>query len=261
MNRLSNPYQLTLLVYLISTAYVSAVAQSYPNSIVSTDFDLVSDEDPSCFVALRYQGIEKAEMPDKTRDGGLFGKAHIFVATYSDDTSVQLAIDSTIDTELRAKTEALRYATRLGKLPTVLRAGVERLVVHEGNPDATAFSDVGLIVVYSDNATKRIATHDLEETLFHESVHAAWDKKYAKSPEWLKAQVSDGTFATLYAKKNPSLEDLAESALFAYAVIHHPDRLPPADLERIQRAIPARILFVERLIPMDKPIFSDADKH
>lgn len=245
-----------LLLWLLSARSV-AVGQEYPSSVVGTDFDIITDDDPSCFVHLKYKGIESVEMPDKTQDRALFQDGHLLVATYSDKTTVNIAVDVSFKSPQAAETEALRYATRLGKLPSALRAGVNRLVVHGGNEDATAFSDVGLIVVYSANASKRIASHDLEETLFHESVHAAWDKKYAKSPNWQRAQAADGAFATLYAKKHPGLEDLAESALLAYAVIHHPDRLPIEDLERLKGRISSRILFVERLIPIDKPIFFD----
>ena len=118
----------------------------------------------------------------------------------------------------------------------------------------TAFSDVGLIVLYSDNATKRIGTHDLEETVFHESVHAAWDKTHATSAEWKDAQKKDGGFVTDYARKNPKGEDLAESALFAYTLIHHPNRIPKEEAAKIARAIPNRIAFVEKLLPKDKPL-------
>lgn len=238
----------------------AAAAQEYSSSVVGTDFDIITDNDPTCFEQLKYKGSRSEEMPDKSNDAQLFKTAHVFVAAYSDNTKITIAVDADFETEKAANKEALRYAIRLGKLPTVLRAGVHRLVVHKGNEDTTAFSDVGLIVVYSANATKRISTHDLEETLFHESVHAAWDKKHAKSAAWKRAQMSDGTFATLYGKKKPSLEDLAESALFAYAMIHHPDRLPLEDRKRISKAIPARIDFVQDLIPFGKPVIFDSNQ-
>jgi len=131
---------------------------------------------------------------------------------------------------------------------------VERVVVHLGGEDTTAFSDVGLIVLYSANATKRIGTHDLEETVFHEAVHAAWDRPHRESPAWREAQERDGRFVTDYAAKHPGGEDLAESALFAYALIHRPDRIPADEAARIREAIPARIEFVAGLLPPDEPL-------
>lgn len=232
------------------------LAQDYKNSIASTDFDFIHESDPSAFERLEFTGKRVCEMPDK-RFGNqpLRQPAFVFVAAFSDGTRVQLAIDSAFKTKEAARTEAMRYVAGLGKLPTTLRKGVQRLVVHKGGRETTAFSDVGLIVVYSENATKRISNHDLEETIFHESVHAAWDKQHASSEAWRRAQAQDGGFVTMYAKQNPDGEDLAESALFAYMLTHHPERIPASEAKEIRKAIPARIRFVAALIPPDQPIF------
>lgn len=253
-------HRLLLVVLTLPVAMQPSfmAAQQYSTSVVGTDFDFIVDSDPSCFEHLIFVERGKREMPDKTADRPLFQDAFVFRSAYTDSTAVEISIDGDFGSEEAARADAMRYATRLGKLPTALRKGVDRLVVHKGHEDTTAFSDVGLIVLYSDNATKRISTHDLEETLFHESVHAAWDRKYANSLEWKKAQVADNTFVTTYAKKKPALEDLAESALFAYVLTHHPKRIPVADRRQLIKAIPARIDFVVQLIPLDKPIFYDA---
>jgi hypothetical protein len=79
-----------------------------------------------------------------------------------------------------------------------------------------------------------------EETVFHESVHAVWDKTHARSAEWMDAQTKDGSFITDYARRNPKGEDLAESALFAFTLIHHPDRIPREAAAKIERAIPPK---------------------
>lgn len=234
----------------------AARAQEFSSSVVGTSFDFITDSDPSSFLCLESKGHGPREMPDKTGAGPLVQPAFIFVAYFEDGTSLDMAIDDAFETADRAREEAMRYVPRLGKLPTVLRRGVARMVVHRGGEDTTAFSDVGLIVVYSDNATKRISTHDLEETIFHESVHASWDRQHAKSPEWRAAQSSDDRFVTRYARKHPAGEDLAESTLFAYTLLHHTERIPPEDAERIRSEIPARIAFVKDLIPPGEPIFT-----
>jgi hypothetical protein len=246
---------LIAVAFLLASAHQDDDKPLYPSSVVGTDFDFIKESDPDTFVELESLGQGKAEMPDKTdKPAPLVKPAFLFVSQYRDGTSINLAIDVRFETEEAARNEALRYTPRLGKLPTALRRGVKRVVVHKGGEDATAFSDVGLIVLYSGNATKRIGTHDLEETVFHESVHAAWDKQHRESPGWLEAQKKDGRFVTEYARKNPKGEDLAESALFAYTLIHHPDRIPKDDAARIRRCIPARIAFVETLVPPGKPI-------
>jgi len=230
-------------------------APPYRSSVVGTDFDFITESDPDTFGRLEDKGQGPAEMPDKSdRSAPLVQEAFLFVAHFNDGTRVRLAIDADFKTQDSARQEALRYTPRLGKLPTALRRGVERVVIHKGGENVTAFSDVGLIVLYADNATKRIGTHDLEETVFHESVHAAWDKTHAKSAEWQDAQKKDGGYVTDYARKLPQGEDLAESALFAYALLHHPDRIPKEEAARIARLIPNRIAFVEKLLPKDKPL-------
>ncbi|MEK7487516.1 MAG: hypothetical protein AABZ60_24570 [Planctomycetota bacterium] len=229
-------------------------AQLYRSSVVGTEFDYILETDPSTFLCLEYKGQGLREMPDKSSSDPLIQQAFIFVSYFEDGTSIDMALDFDFQSEEEARKEALRYTSRLGKLPTVLRDGVKRMVIHKSEKDTTAFSDNGLIILYSYNATKRISTHDLEETIFHESVHAAWDHLYRESSAWLSAQQSDQEFVTHYAKKNPT-EDLAESALFAYTLLHYPGRIPLADATKIQQMIPARIAFIKTLLPSDQPIF------
>lgn len=245
--------QLLVVAALLTAASRSGAQTLYRSSVVGTDFDFVVESDPDTFVKLESKGQDRCEMPDKTSEAPLRQQAFVFVSHYSDGSRVHMAIDADFATEEKARKEAMRYVPRLGRLPTSLRGGVERLVVHKGGEDATAFSDVGLIVVYSDNATKRIGTHDLEETIFHESVHAAWDKQHEESAAWLEAQRLDGGFLTGYAEENHS-EDLAESALFAYTLLHHPERIPAAHAAKIRKAIPARISFVGALLPAGRPL-------
>ena len=226
----------------------------YRSSVVGTDFDFIQESDPDVFERLDYRGEGLPEMPDKRGGATQRQKAFLFVARFTDGTRVLLSIDADFGSEEAARKEALRYTPRLGRLPTALRDGVVRVVVHQGGEDTTAFSGEGLMVLYSENATKRIGTHDLEETVFHESVHAAWDPLHETSAAWLAAQERDGRFVTDYAAEKPKGEDLAESALFAFALTHHPKRIPRTDAARIRKAIPARIEFVARLLPKDKPL-------
>jgi len=248
-------FPLPLLALALACPRMPTPEQEYASSVVGTDFDFIVDADPSTFLCLEFKGQRMREMPDKVVRGPLVQPALVFMAYYDDGTAVDLALDVDFGSESAAREEALRYATRLGKLPTTLRGGVKRIVVHAGPTEATAFSDEGVIALYSANATKRVATHDLEETLFHESVHAAWDARHRHSAGWLAAQKADGTFVTAYGAKKPDREDLAESSLFAYTLLHHPERIPVEHAARIRAAIPARIAFIEKLVPPGEPIF------
>ncbi len=227
----------------------------YRSSITATDFDFITTKDPSVFEKLEYRSTGLEEMPDKRSDDAeLFQEAFVFAAQFKDGTRLKLYVDGDFESQAEALKEARRYVEPLGRLPTVLRAGVQRLVIHKGGENTTAFSDQGLIVVYSDNVTKRISTHDLEETLFHESVHATWDAKHAGSEDWQRAQLADGGYLTVYGKENSRREDLAESAIFAFVLPHHPDRIPEEEKQRIRKVIPNRMNYIAELIPADKPL-------
>lgn len=93
----------------------------------------------------------------------------------------------------------------------------------------------------------RISNNDLEETIFHESIHAALDSEYLESTEWLNAQQNDDAFITQYAKDNSNKEDMAESALFSYTMIKYPNRLTPEIETWVKTNIPNRYAFFETI--------------
>ncbi len=217
----------------------------YRSSVVGTDFDFITENDPSTFDRLEYAGLKEFEMPDKRGSGEpLLQDAHVFDAHFTDGTKVSIALDKDFGTRQAAEQDAMRYAPRLGKLPSLYRQNLRHIVVHQGGVDTTAFAeDKGnFFVLYSENATKRIGTHDLEETLFHEATHASIQVNLLNGAAWKKAKTLDNAYITNYAETEDQ-EDFAESALFAYTLIHHPERFPTVDREKIARQIPNRIAF------------------
>lgn len=239
-----------LLTLLLRQSHDTAKPM-YPSSVVGTDFDFIRESDPSVWEKSTFLKKARAEMPDKTKDAELFQDAYQFEGTYRDKVKVHFAVHERIGSEAEAKKYVDLAGVRLGRIPHILRKGVERVVINVGN--ATAFSDRGLIVLYTENMGKRIGTHDLEETMFHESVHATWDKDHAAAPGWKAAQQSDPGFVTDYAKRLPEGEDLAESALFAVTLVHHPDRLPPDVSKQLRPLMPSRIAYIEKLFPKSAP--------
>jgi hypothetical protein len=235
----------------------TAHAQIYKSSVVGTEYDFITEADPSAFERLEYVGLELREMADKRPETPeLWKRGYVFHAFFRDRTRVVIVIDAAFGSPEAANAEAMRYVHPLGKLPTLMRSGLRQsLVVHQGGENFTAFSDEGLIIVYADNASKRIATHDLEETIFHESVHASLDRQHRESAGWREAQKKDAAFITNYAQRLPDREDLAESALFAYTLLHHPERIPAESAAKIRAAIPNRIAYIAKILPPGEPIF------
>ena len=217
----------------------------YRSSVVGTEIDFITDQDPSVFSRLEFVGFQDFEMPDKRKTGEpLVQSAYVFNAHFSDGTKIGIALDKDFGTQKAAEQDALRYAPRLGKLPPMYRRNLKHVVVHLGGEDTTAFAeDKGrFFVIYSLNASKRISTRDLEETIFHEATHASIQAQHVEGTAWRQAVEGDNAYITQYAKSDEQ-EDFAESALFAYTLIFHPERIPAADRAAIQKQIPNRINF------------------
>jgi len=219
----------------------------YASSVVDTDFDFIRETDRSVLESVAFVEKGVAEMPDKVATQELMQPAYQFRAAYKDGVRVDFYVSERAGAQAVAQNYVDLAAIRLGRIPHVLRRGVNRVVINEG--DATAFSDIGLIVLYTKNMGKRISTHDLEETIFHESVHATWDKAHAEAAGWVSAQRSDPGFLTNYGRTHPKGEDLAETALFAVTMVHHPDRLPEDVKAQVRAQVPARLAYISKLFP------------
>lgn len=217
-----------------------------------TVFDIIRADDPSAFTCLEAAGRGKRQVWDKRVAGEPLIDAYLFIARYSDGTEIEIAINPEFGSDSVARDSAMRFAEPLGRLPTVLRQGIERFSVHKGNEGFHA--GTGQIVVYTGTADERERYNHLEESLFHEAVHASLDDAHRRAPGWIAAQDADGEFLTDYARNSPEREDLAETMLFAFAILHHPERLPPVDTEDTLRAVPHRIDYIRDLLPPDQPV-------
>ena len=225
----------------------------FVNSIVSTEFDFITADDPSAFVSLRFLGQGRREMPDKRTDELFADDAYLFEAAFRDDGKVQIWLHPSFGSRGTAQRYAEMLSDPLGKLPELMRGKLSHVVVHKGDETAFAESEGHFFVLYSENMETRVRNHDLEETVFHESVHATLDSKHAKSCAWTSAQAADGAFVTKYAGREPTKEDLAESALFAYTMLKHPGRLPPEVEQWVHDNIPNRLAYL-------RGVFTEAGK-
>ena len=237
-----------LLTIAAMTLAASSVAAQplFPNSVVSNDIDFITTDDHSAFYCLHYLGTDRREMPDKRHDELFADGVHVFEALFTDGTVIEITAHPDFGTEARAADVAAKLTGPLGRLPTFMREKLGHVVLQKGDETAFAESRGRFFTVYDENMSKRIGTHDLEETVFHESVHAAMDVPVATDPEWLAAQSDDAAFVTEYAASLPEREDLAETALFAYAFFRHPERLDDQLLRDIKQTIPNRLAYLER---------------
>ena len=218
-----------------------------------TVFDIIRTDDPTSFVCLHPRGRATRQMWDKRVEREFYHKVYLYDAYFADGGKFEVHVNPEFETPEAATAEAFRYMRGFGQLPTVLRAGIRSLGIHRGNKTASA--GAGKIFVYQGNAIKRQSRNKLEETLFHESVHASLDGKYMNSRAWRTAQKADPGFMTEYARDRFPREDMAETALFAWGILRHPGRIPPADTADIKAVVPNRIAFIGGILPVEGDIF------
>lgn len=209
----------------VTPEVTAAVSPLFINSIVSTNIDFIEATDPDTFNAITFIGQKDKEMPDSTTDTLFDTDTYVFEMTFTQGSSVEVWAHSSFGTEAAAREYVDKLAGPLGKLPVFMRNTLSHAVVHTGEAGAFAESEGNFFVLYAAIMDVRISNNDLEETVFHESVHASLDATYLESNTWLQAQEGDQAFITQYASDNATKEDMAESALFAYTMINHPGRL------------------------------------
>lgn len=242
-------------------AGVAAAAPLFENSVVSNDIDFIMVSDPAVPACVRYIGQLEKEMPGALDNSDLMAPdVFTFEVTFLDGSQVGIWVHSSVGSKENAQGLAGQLLGPLGRLPSVMRQGLSHVVVHSGYHAAFGEHLGHFFVVYADNMQARIDTHDLEETVFHESVHATLDADWSESPEWRRAQESDGDFITEYAAENPDGEDLAETALFAITYLRHRDRLPLDVVRGVETVVPARLAFFEMIFAAPEPDLSGAEQ-
>lgn len=237
-------------IYLIVSTLFSLNANSetlFPNSVVSNDIDFITADDPAALSRLTFTGIAEREMPDRRSDTLIDKHAFTFKVTFSDSTTLDVWAHSDFSGHAEAEPYIRTLLAALGRLPLIMRHTLSYIVLHKGDSGAFAEHLGHFFVLYSDNIITRLKNNDLEETLFHESVHATLDFKHRNSPEWVRAQNADNIFITKYGADNPTIEDLAETALFVYTQMKYPDRLPAHIHQWILENIPNRAKYIREI--------------
>ena len=244
----------SLMLFAVIPSHAAA-EPIFPNSVVSNDLDFIRSGDQGVFSCIRYEGKIRAEMPDRRSDELFVDDVFSYSAKYKDGTSVGIWVHPGVGSRDAARKLALQAAGPVGKLPTIMRSKLDHVVIHKGNLTAYAEAKARFFVLYSENMATRLRNHDLEETVFHESVHATLDHPMLASAAWKKAQRTDAGFVTEYARDRPGKEDMAESALFAWALLFHPGRLPGSVEGKVRKIMPNRLEFFRNVFAERRPTF------
>jgi len=208
------------------------------------DPDIITSADPTTYVKVIYRGKAVRSVFDRRMDQFSKVKVHIFTARYSDSHDIEVQVNPEFGGRIKAKAPAVKFAKVLGRLPKVLRDGIDSLTIHDGLELFGGGSHNVLVHTLQSKEYERDGI--LEETLVHEASHAALDDKHASSAGWLKAQKADPEFISTYARDNPDREDIAETFLTYLAVRYRRDRISDELANQITTAIPARIKYFDR---------------
>ncbi len=214
---------------------------------------MIRPEDPSVFERLEPRGQGRREMFDRRVDTWITIRPYLFRATFADGLRIEVQVNPEFGSAAEAQAEAMMYMHAVGQLPTVLRKRVKTIWIHRGNYDLGGGNDN--ILIHTDRAREFIRARNFEEALFHEGTHTSIDPRYKNNRAWRRAQAADPEFISEYGRDHPDREDLAETGLMVYALLHHPERLSARGRSIIETAIPNRIEFFRQFFPEGESIF------
>ncbi|MEM6966571.1 MAG: hypothetical protein AAF573_17535 [Bacteroidota bacterium] len=219
---------------------------SFPvHGTIFVDSNIILTSDPTTFKSLTEAGIGSREMYDRRVDNWITVDAFLFEVTYDDGLQSEVRVNPEFETVEAAKKEALKYARRIGQLPTALRRDVKSITINKGKELYGGGNED--ILIHTGQTSEYERDGILEETLVHEATHTSLDAYHAYSEKWIDAQLADGKFISSYAADYPTREDLAETFLMYLAVRYRADRIATGLKDSIVAQIPERIKYLDSL--------------
>lgn len=237
--------KLLVLSLILASAPSYLLAQPlYPNSVASNDLDFILADDPgACWSIAEGEG-GRTEMYDPRRDLLFVEGALHFDVTFSAQR-IRINVHPDVGDPQKRAVEA---ATSVSRLPIQMRNALRYVNILDGDGAAWEEAQGGFFTLYDELMERRLAEHDLDETVFHESAHVALDPLLSSDPDWLSNQIADDEFITQYAADNPNKEDIAESALFAWTMLYHPGRLPTDVEAAVRDTMPNRLEYLGNML-------------
>ncbi|MCL1038085.1 hypothetical protein L2750_13090 [Shewanella submarina] len=199
--------------------------------------------DPSTFFGLGYTGRQQHYVYDRRSDswGTIYG--YVFNLKFSDGTQTDAVVSPEFGSQENAREKANEYAFYLGQQPKSIRDGVQRLIIFDG--DAKWGGLNGDVMVHTVHGKALIKKGTLEETLFHEAIHATFETGHKNHPDWHEAQKADGISITKYGQNYPVREDFAETFLMYFVSRYMTDRVTDSVLDTVNTLIPNRLAYLD----------------
>lgn len=233
---------LRILILLLQTGLVWGAKPPFKN-MMWLDAGIIRHTDPTSLQSIKYAGRGDREVSDRRLEERTVLDAYLFTLTFDDGIVMEAQVNPEFGSIQAAMEQAKWYGVAMGRLPRILRSGVEVIVIHDG--DHYAGGNNWGVLIHTKHAEKAARRGFLEELLLHESAHAALDSMHMDEPGWLNAQKEDGTFISKYSQENPDREDLAESFLAYLAVRYRQDRVSWFYPKKVKKSIPRRLAYFE----------------
>lgn len=231
-------------IIFVLTPCILLAKPLYPNAVVSNGLEFILPDDPgACWTIVEGQG-GRTEMYDPRR-GTLFVDQAIHFELTFHNQKIRINVHPEV---VQPQQRAMEAAASLSRLPTKMRNALRYVNILDDDGGAWAEDRVRFFTLYDRLMERRLAEHDLDETVFHETAHVALDHILSNDPNWRSSQAADGDFITQYAAEKPNKEDIAESALFAWTMIYHPGRLPAKIENAVRNIMPNRLEYISNVL-------------
>ena len=224
-------------------------------NIENIDPDVIRSTDKSALVRVKAKGMERREVYDRrladpdtnTRTEGLqvvgSTSVYLFDAQFSDGLSTEILVNTEVGNPTTAMDHARKYARIAGQMPTFLRNNLKTMTIHKA--DLKIGANQRTILIYTKHAEDIAERGFLEEVIYREGVHNSLDIQIRSDPKWQDAQEADGGFVSIYAQRNPTQEDIAESFVAWVIVRFRRARVHPTALDLIEKSIPNRLKYFD----------------
>ena len=209
--------------------------------------DVLGPSDPTSLQDVAYTGRGERTIFDRRVAAWIPVDAYLFDVRYSGGT-LEFQVNPEFGSVDAARAEVDAYAPPIGRMPVALVSGLTYVTINAGTElfgAAVGGSLHGGVIIHTGQGAEYSRDGFLEEVLFHEAGHVAFDPGHANASGWRTAQNADRVFISEYARDHPGREDVAESILPYFAVRYRPDRLSEADSLAILTAIPNRLIYFD----------------
>jgi hypothetical protein len=221
-----------------SINYARALSLTPYYQAISFSKNIVTEEDPSTFQDLVYQGANPSLLRDsRSSISSTSVSAFLFIAAY-ENKNINIIVNPEFGNQKSAEQAATFYANVIGRLPLFLHDGIDEVYVNRGFEPLLGKDNA--LVIYSQLADSLNTDGILEEVLIRESVHASLDAEISESSEWHSAKIDDGKAISQLAADR-SNEDVAESVLAYLGTRYRANRIPASVEQTIMNTIPNRI--------------------